>query len=69
VTAAELSLDFALTRYREGEVSYLEVVTSQTITLQTQLDSLNLETRELRASVQLIRALGGGWTAAQNPQS
>jgi NodT family efflux transporter outer membrane factor (OMF) lipoprotein len=69
VTAAELSLDFALTRYREGEVSYLEVVTSQTITLQTQLDSLNLETRELRASVQLIRALGGGWTAPQNPQS
>jgi NodT family efflux transporter outer membrane factor (OMF) lipoprotein len=65
VTAAERSLDFALTRYREGEVSYLEVVTSQTITLQTQLDSLNLDTRELRASVQLIRALGGGWTEAQ----
>jgi NodT family efflux transporter outer membrane factor (OMF) lipoprotein len=69
VTAAEHSLDFALTRYREGEVSYLEVVTSQTITLQTQLDSVNLDTRELRASVQLIRALGGGWTAEPNPQS
>ena len=69
VTAAERSLDFALTRYREGEVSYLEVVTSQTITLQTQLDSLSLDTLELRASVQLIRALGGGWTAGQSPQS
>lgn len=69
VTAAQRSLDFALTRYREGEVSYLEVVTSQTITLQTQLDSLSLDTRELRASVQLIRALGGGWTAGQSPQS
>jgi NodT family efflux transporter outer membrane factor (OMF) lipoprotein len=69
VTAAERSLDFALTRYREGEVSYLEVVTSQTITLQTQLDSLNLDTREQRASVQLIRALGGGWTVGQGVQS
>jgi NodT family efflux transporter outer membrane factor (OMF) lipoprotein len=69
VAAAERSLDFAMTRYREGEVSYLEVVTSQTITLQTQLDSLNLDTRELRASVQLIRALGGGWTETQSLQS
>ncbi len=69
VTAAERSLDFALTRYREGEVSYLEVVTSQTITLQTQLDSVSLDTRELRASVQLIRALGGGWTATPSAQS
>ena len=69
VTAAERSLDFAMTRYREGEVSYLEVVTSQTITLQTQLDSLNLDTRQQRASVQLIRSLGGGWTSAQSLQS
>jgi NodT family efflux transporter outer membrane factor (OMF) lipoprotein len=61
--AAERSLTFSLTQYREGEVSYLEVVTSQTVTLQTQLDSLDLDTRELRASVQLIRALGGGWAA------
>jgi hypothetical protein len=48
-------------------VSYLEVVTSQTITLQTQLYSVNLDTRELRASVELIRALGGGWNAEQSP--
>jgi hypothetical protein len=52
-----------------GAVSFLEVVTSQTVTLQTQLDSLNLYTRELRACVQLIRALGGDWTSAQSPRS
>jgi outer membrane protein TolC len=69
MTAAERSLDFSLTQYREGAVSYLEVVTSQTVTLQTQLDSLNLDTTELRASVQLIRALGGGWTSAQMSSS
>jgi NodT family efflux transporter outer membrane factor (OMF) lipoprotein len=61
-TAAERALNFSLTQYREGEVSYLEVVTSQTVALQTELESLSLDTTQLRASVQLIRALGGGWT-------
>ena len=63
VTAAQRSLDLSLTQYREGATSYLDVVTSQTVTLQTELTALDLDTRELRASVQLIRALGGGWTA------
>jgi NodT family efflux transporter outer membrane factor (OMF) lipoprotein len=69
MTAAKRSLDLSLTQYREGATSYLDVVTSQTVTLQTELASLDLDTRELRASVQLIRALGGGWTSAQNPSS
>lgn len=63
VTAAQRSLAFSMIQYREGAVSYLEVVISQTAALQTQLDSLNLDTTELRARVQLIRALGGGWTS------
>ena len=69
VTAAQRSLDLSLTQYREGATSYLDVVTSQTVTLQSELTALDLDTRELRASVQLIRALGGGWTAAQMPVS
>ena len=62
MSAAERSLQFSMTQYREGEVNYLDVVISQTSALQTQLDALNLDTTELRSSVQLIRALGGGWT-------
>ena len=69
MTAAQRSLDLSLTQYREGAASYLDVVTSQTVTLQTELASLDLDTTELRASVQLIRALGGGWTSAQMPSS
>lgn len=61
VTSAQQSLDFAMNRYREGAVSYLEVVQSQTVALTTQREALDLETRQLRASVALIRALGGGW--------
>ena len=61
VAAAQSSLDFATSRYRDGAASYLEVVTSQAAALQTQRDALDLDTRQRRASVQLIRALGGGW--------
>ena len=61
VTSAQKSLDFAMNRYREGAVSYLEVVQSQTTSLTAQREALDLETRQLRASVALIRALGGGW--------
>lgn len=67
LAAAQRSLDFSTSRYREGAVTYLEVVTSQTATLQTQRNSLDLDTRQRRASVQLIRALGGGWSASAEP--
>lgn len=61
LASARHSLEFAMTRYREGAVSYLEVVQSQTTALTAQRAALDLDTRQLRASVALIRALGGGW--------
>ena len=67
VDAAQRALDFSLSRYREGAVNYLDVVTSQTTMLSLQQEALDLDTRQLRASVQLIRALGGGWNDTSAP--
>jgi NodT family efflux transporter outer membrane factor (OMF) lipoprotein len=63
VDAAQKALDYSMTRYREGAVNYLDVTVAQTAALQTRRDQLALETGRLRASVALVRALGGGWTA------
>ncbi len=61
VDAAQRTLDFSMALYKQGATDYLTVVTSQTALLQNQLQSLNLDTLRLQASVDLILALGGGW--------
>ncbi len=61
VDAAQRTLDLSMALYKQGATDYLTVVTSQTALLQTQLEALNLDTLQLSASVDLVRALGGGW--------
>ena len=60
--AAQRALELATARYNAGAASYLEVVAAQTAALQAQRSALDLATRQQRASVQLIKALGGGWS-------
>jgi NodT family efflux transporter outer membrane factor (OMF) lipoprotein len=69
VNAAQRTLDFSMALYKQGASDYLTVVTSQTALLQNQLEALTLDTLQLTASVDLIRALGGGWENSALPQT
>lgn len=52
-------------QYRAGIVSYLNVVTAQTATLDSRRALLTLQGDRLTAGVQLIAALGGDWHREQ----
>ena len=69
VDAARRTLDFSMALYKQGATDYLTVVTSQTALLQNQLQALTLDTLQLTASVDLIRALGGGWEDSARMQT
>ena len=61
VTNARRAAQLALDRYRAGIVSYLEVVDANREALVAERGSAQVTGQRLAASVQLIKALGGGW--------
>jgi NodT family efflux transporter outer membrane factor (OMF) lipoprotein len=61
VAAADQSLALSLNRYRGGVTTYLEVITAQSIALSDERTGVQILGRRMAASVQLIKALGGGW--------
>lgn len=65
VQSADRSLQVADTRYRAGIDPYLNVINAQTALLADQEAAVNFRAQQIVASVQLIRALGGGWDASQ----
>jgi len=81
VEASLLAERLALTQYRAGTTSYLNVITAQALSLNNRRAAVTLRGRQLAASIGLIAATGGGWTvadaenhpvaqaAAQGPQS
>lgn len=67
VASATHYLDLALVRYRGGVDSYLTVITAQNALLTNRQAELQVELRQMTASVGLILSLGGGWDASQLP--
>jgi NodT family efflux transporter outer membrane factor (OMF) lipoprotein len=63
VKATQAALDQSKLRYTAGIVTYIEVVDNENLALAAQLSAADIETRRMTSTVQLIKALGGGWEA------
>ena len=50
-----------------GVTTYLEVVTAQSTALVNERAAVDVLTRRMTASVNLVKALGGGWTTSDLP--
>jgi hypothetical protein len=54
-------------RYKSGIDSYLNVITAQATLLSNQRTAVNLQMQQMTTSVELIKALGGGWNQSELP--
>lgn len=59
------ALEIANNRYVGGVTTYLDVITAQTTLLNNQRLETQLLGQQMVSSVYLVKALGGGWDAAQ----
>ena len=69
VAAAQHTLDMAMALYIDGATDFLQVVVAQESLLGAQQHLLQLQTQYLQAGVQLMRALGGGWSEQDLPKA
>ena len=73
VAAARQAEKLTINQYRSGVAQYSVVLLAQTATLSSQQQALQIRQQRLVASVNLVRALGGGWQGLaaekQGPQT
>lgn len=69
VDAATRNLQEAAARYKSGLDPYLNVISAQTILLSNQQTAVTFRMQTMVASVQLIKALGGGWNVTELPSA
>jgi NodT family efflux transporter outer membrane factor (OMF) lipoprotein len=62
VAASQRYLNLANDRYKLGIDSYLNVITAQQTLLGNQRTAVSLHLNQMSATVQLIKAVGGGWS-------
>jgi len=64
VAASQDTSRLARLRYDKGLASYFEVVDADRVVLTTRLTLAQLDGQRLTATVQMLRAIGGGWAGA-----
>jgi NodT family efflux transporter outer membrane factor (OMF) lipoprotein len=67
VESAKNNLRIFNDRYVGGRDSYLQVITAQTTYLDNERNQVDIRRRRMDATVLLVKALGGGWTASELP--
>jgi NodT family efflux transporter outer membrane factor (OMF) lipoprotein len=67
IDSAGRNLQEAEVRYKAGLDPYLNVIAAQTALLSDQQAAVSFRAQQMVASVQLMKALGGGWDASQIP--
>jgi len=67
VKSADRALAVSTAQYKAGTTAYLTVLTAQGTALAAERTQIDLLTRRLEASVQLMVNLGGGWDTSQLP--
>jgi len=59
--AYKAALDLTNTRYTTGLVSYFDVIQAQGLELSAEQDDVQIRGNRIATTIQLIKALGGGW--------
>lgn len=67
VAASTKAADLLRAQYTEGETNYLDVIDAERSVLNARRDAVQLEGLQAISTVNLIRALGGGWDDTANP--
>ncbi len=66
LASSQDAYDLAVVRYREGLGNYLQVLIAETQVLVQRSLAADMDARELEPSVNLVRALGGGYQGVQS---
>jgi NodT family efflux transporter outer membrane factor (OMF) lipoprotein len=67
VASSQRSVQLALGRYTAGIAIYTDVITAQNAFLDNQRSAIAIRTRQMAASVLLVKGLGGGWNVSTLP--
>ncbi|MFN7933226.1 MAG: efflux transporter outer membrane subunit [Bryobacteraceae bacterium] len=64
--AAAGALNISTLQYKAGMTSYLTVLTAQVSLLNAQIAAVEVRTRRMVASIDLMQAIGGGWSTSNS---